>query len=200
MANATNYFGLRPVKRLGGGQFVTLPCYVAATYATALFIGDPVTLSATGADRDTTGTMLSVIKSGVADASPIFGVITGMEPLVSDLTKQYNPASTERVVHVTLATQDTVFEVRGNGVAAGDKLTPGLNAILAQAANGSTVWGTSGIALDEGTDAPAADQSNPLLILNIKNVADNALGVNTVYEVLVNTPNATGTYLGVAGA
>jgi hypothetical protein len=200
MANATNYFGLRPVKRLGGGQLVTIPCYVAATYATALFIGDPVTLSDAAADRDATGTMLSVEKSGVADTSAIFGVISGMDPLVTDLTKQYNPASTERIVHVTLATQDTVFEVRGNGVAAPTKLTPGLNAILAQAANGSTVWGTSGIALDEGTDAPAADQSNPLLILNIKNVADNELGVNAVYEVLVNTPNATGTYLGVAGA
>lgn len=199
MANATNYFGLRPVKRLGGGQFVTIPCYIAATYATALFIGDPVTLSNEADDRDTTGKMLSVELAALADASPIFGVITGMEPLASDLTKQYNPASTERVVHVTLATPDTVFEIRGNGVAAPTKLTPGLNAVMAQAASGSTVWGTSGVALDEGTDAPAADQSNPLLILNIKNVEDNTLGVNAVYEVLVNTPNATGTYLGVAG-
>lgn len=200
MANATGPFGLRPVRSMNGAPWngATIPCYIASGYATALYIGDPVTLSNEADDRDATGKKLSVELATLTDGGAIFGVITGMEPLESDLSKQYNPASTERVVHVAPA-EGVIYEIRGCGLGTPTDLFPGLNAVMLQG-TASTVWGTSGVLLDEGgTTAPSADQSNPLLILNVKNVEDNTLADAAIYEVLINTPNATGKYIGVAG-
>jgi hypothetical protein len=203
MANATGAFGLRPVRRADGAPWTGAveSCYIASGYATALFIGDPVILSDEADDKDATGYMYSVEKAGVADGSIIFGVIVGFEPLVTDLTKQYNPASTERVAKVVRA-DGTIFQIRGDGGGTVTSAFPGLNAIMIQTAAGSTATGLSGIHLDEGSGtAPSANQSNPLYILRMVNKPDNVLGDNVIYEVEINTPyNATGRTLGVAGS
>ena len=203
MANATGAFGLKPVRMANGSPYngAVESCYIASGYATALFIGDPVMLSDEADDKDATGYMFSVEKAGVADGSVIFGVIVGFEPLVTDLSKPYNPASTARVAKVCRA-DGVIFEIRGDGGGTPTKAFPGLNAIMVQTAAGSTATGLSGIHLDEGTGtAPSADQSNPLYILRVKNKPDNVLGDNAIYEVEINTPyNATGRTLGVAGS
>lgn len=195
MANKTGAFGLRYVS----GPRIVIPCYIASGYATALYKGDPVTLSNAGVDRDATGHYTAVELATLTDGAPWFGVIEGFNELQTDLTKQYNPASTERMAYVILATPETVFEIRGDGGGAPTSLFPGLNAVGVQG-TASTVWGTSGVMLDEGTaTAPSADQSNPMLILSFKNVEDNELGDYAIYRVLINTYNAVGTRLGVAG-
>lgn len=202
MANATGAFGLRPVKNRDGSPWngSTIPMYVSASYATAMYIGEPVLLSPTLAEKDTTGRYLTINASAGTDGAVILGVITSFEPLPTDLTKVYNPASTERIANVCLA-KDVIFEVRGSGTAL-TKVIPGQNAVLT-GSGGSTATGLSSKYLDEGagSDVPAADQSNSLFVLGVKNVEDNTLAANAVYEVLINTAeNATGAILGVTAS
>jgi len=202
MSNATGAFGLKPVRMFNGSPYsgMSIACYVASGYATALYVGDPVIHSNESDDRDATAKRLSVEKATLTDGGVIFGVIVGMDPLVTDLSKQYNAASTERIVHVAPA-DGIIYQIRGGGGGTPTKLFPGENAVM-RAGTASTVFGTSGVYLDEGTtDAPDSDQSNTLYILNVKNVEDNTLGDYAIYEVLINTPyNATGLRLGVVAS
>ena len=204
MANVTGAFGLRPDRHLDGSVWngATMRCYVSASYATALFVGDPVLLSAVTAERDTKGRYLSINKSAGTDGAIVFGVIVGFEANPDDLTKVYNPASTEAIALVARASDDLIFTIRGDGGGTPTKGFVGLNAVMIASTAGSTTTGLSGMELDEGTsDAPAADQSNTLFILGFKEVEDNELGDSAIYDVLINTNNnATGRILGVAGA
>lgn len=185
MANPTGAFGLRPLYRLNGGNIVTKQCYIASGYATALFVGDPVIYSDESDDKDPTGRKPSVEKATLAAGNLHQGVIVSFEPLMTDLSKVHNPASTERIANVCFDA-DVVYAVRGDGGGTVTDLFPGLTAILVQTAAGSTVTGYSGCHLDEAT--PAATQNQTLNILNIQPKEDNALGDNVVYEVLLNTP------------
>lgn len=202
MANNTGAFGLCPIRHLDGSPWNgnTIQCYVSANYATALFVGDPVLLSPTLAEKDTTGTKPTINASAGTDGTIIFGVITSFEPTDRD-SLVYNPASTERIANVCVD-PSVIYKVRGDGGGTPSKVFPGQNAVLIATATGSTVTGLSGFHLDEGTTtAPTTTQSFPLHILNILDQADNELADNAVYEVLLNTPeNATGRFLGVTAA
>lgn len=202
MANDTGAFGLCPVRHVDGSPWngVTVPCYVSASYATALFVGDPVLYSPTLAEKDTTGTKPTINASAGTAGTIIFGVITSFEPIDRDSTV-YNPASTERIANVCVD-PSVVYKVRGDGGGTPSKVFPGQNAVLIATATGNTVTGLSGFHLDEGTTtAPNTTQNFTLHILNIANQEDNELADNAVYEVLLNTPeNATGRFLGVTAA
>lgn len=203
MANATNYFGLRPARHISGAPWngALVKCYISSSYATALFIGDPVLLSATLSEKETTGKYPTVNASAGTAGTLIRGVICGFEPNGDDLTKNYNPALTERYCYVCMD-PNVVFEIRGDGGGTLTKGVPGQNAVMIAAASGSTSTGYSGYALDEGTTtAPDTTQNFTLHILNIRNAEDNALGDNAVYEVLLNTfYNTTGQYLGITAS
>lgn len=202
MSNPTGAFGLRPVRLLNGGSWAqaVMPVYISASYATALYKGDPVIKDNEADDADATGYRFTVEKATVTDGGIIHGVIVGFEPLVTDLSKQYNPASTERIAYM-IPSEGVVFEIRGCGGGTPSSLWQGQNAVMVDGTANSS-FGLSGVVLDEGTaTAPSADQSNPLYILNVKNVADNELGDYAIYEVLINTPvNATGYRLGVVAS
>jgi len=206
MSNPTGIFGLKPVRHISGAPYngATVKCYISASYATALFVGDPVLLDTTLADKDTTGKHLTIIKSAGTAGALIRGVIVSFEPLVTDLTKVYNPASTERWANVCMD-PEVVFQIRGDGYATTTyetKVLPGQNAVCIQHAAGSTYTGLSGMALDEGTTThPDTTQNFTLHILGLADEEDNALGPNALYEVLLNTSsNATGRFLGVTAA
>lgn len=205
MSNATGAFGLRPLRRKDGSPYngATIPAYISATYATALFIGDPVLLSPTTGEKDTTGHYQTINKCGGGDAAVVWGVIQSFEPLVTDLSKNYNPASTERIANV-IVDKNVIFGIRGSGDGAPDKNFIGSNAVMKAATSGSTVTGLSGMVLDEGGGggaAPDANQSYPLLIIGIRNKEDNELADYAEYEVLLNTAeNAVGDILGVKAA
>lgn len=203
MANVTGAFGLRPIRHFTGAPWngATVPCYISSSYATALFVGDGVLISPTAAERDTTGQKPTINVSAGGDGAIIRGVIVNFEPLASDLTKQYNPASTERVANVCMD-PSVVFEVRGDGGGTPTKNWIYNNAVLIATAAGDTATGLSGYHLDEGTStAPSADQSNPLLITGISTRPNEELAASALYEVVLNTFwNATGSFLGVAGA
>lgn len=204
MANASGVFGLRPTRYIDGTPWngEVFEAYVSSSYATALFVGDPVLLTPTLAEKDTTGTKLTINKSAGTDGIIVFGVITGFAPDPDNLSRIYNPASTERVAYVVRAASDLLFEIRGDGGGTPTKVVPGQNAVMIASSSGDTNSGMSGMALDEGTTtAPSANQSNPLFIWGIKEKADNELGTSALYEVLINTnDNATGRILGVTAA
>ena len=155
MANAHNAFGFRPVKRLDGADWsgAVLDCYISANYAAALFIGDPVMVTLTTANVDPTGQRLSLTIATASSTNKILGFITSFSPLQTDLTKIYNPASTERYAKVVLP-DGMVFEVRDDGSAVMGVAAVGMEA-NAVAGSGSTVTGLSGWGLIASTAAVA---------------------------------------------
>ena len=202
MANETGIFGLRPVRHRSGAPWngALVRCYISASYATALYVGDPVLLSPTLAEKDTTGKCPTINQSAGTSGTIIRGVIVAFEPLATDLTKVYNPASTERYAMVCMD-PDVVYAIRGSGGTALTKVVPGQNAVCIST-GGSTTTGLSGFALDEyTTTAPTTTQAFTLHVLHLQNVENNALGKYALYEVLLNTcENATGRFLGITAS
>lgn len=203
MGNATGAFGLRPTRHLDGTPWngATVKCYVSSSYATALYVGDPVLMSPTLAEKDSTGRYQTINVSAGTDGIIVLGAIVGFEPNPDNLSRKYLPASTGGYAYVAWADDDLLFEVRGDGGGTPTSVFIGQNAVL-RSTGGSTVTGLSGFMLDEGTTtAPSANQSNPLWIYGIKETEDNSLADYALYEVLINTNNnATGRILGVTAA
>lgn len=203
MANSSGAFGLRPVRHISGAPWngATVKCYVSSSYATALFIGDPVLLSPTLAEKNATGKYPTINKSAGTSGTIVRGVIVGFEPDPNGLERVYIPASTGGYAFVVMD-PDVVYEIRGDGGGTLTSVVPGQNAVMIATTTGSTTTGLSGMNLDEGTTtAPNTTQAFTLHILSIKNSEDNELGDDAVYEVLLNTcENATGRYLGITAA
>jgi hypothetical protein len=202
MANPTGAFGLKPVRHIDGSPWngVTVPCYVSASYATALFIGDPVLFSPTAAEKDTTGRYPTINASAGTAGTLIRGVITSFQATDRDSTV-YNPASTERIANVCMD-PSVIYQIRGDGGGTPTKLFVGQNAVMIATATGSTVTGLSGFELDEGTTtAPNTTQNFTLHIMGIADRTDNTLADDARWEVLLNTPeNATGRFLGITAS
>lgn len=195
MANSDSRGGLKPVRHKSGAPYngAATPYYIASTYATALYIGDPVIKVAGGSNAAMVktnvgtfniGTLPSIEKATAGDGNRITGVIVGFSALPTSLDKQYNPASTERVALVC-DDPDMVFEIQADGAIAAADI--GLNAVLIFTHGGSTATGLSGVELDTTSDGPAADASNQLLILRAVNRDDNdTTSAWAKVEVLIN--------------
>ena len=199
MPNLNASFGLRPVRQLNGSPWngQTIRCYISSSYATALYMGDPVLWTPTLAEKDATAKYPTINRSAGTAGTIIRGVITSFEPLPSNLTLQYNPASTERWCNVCLG-MDVVFQIRDDGSGTPAKVFAGQNAECANA-GGSTVTGLSGYQLDATT--PTTTQNYALHILGLADIEDNELDDYAIWEVLLNTcENATGKYLGITAA
>lgn len=196
MANVDSPFGLRPIRHRNGAPYngAANPYYIAATYGTALFVGDAVIKVAGGSNTAAVtsaslghfpiGTLPSIESATVGDGNRITGVIVGFAENPDDLTKHYNPASTERVALVC-DDPDVIFEIQADGAIPAASM--GLNAVLIATHSGSTTTGLSGMELDTTSDAPAADASNQLLILRAVNRPDNDTTLtHAKVEVMIN--------------
>ena len=202
MANSsTGFFGLRPVRHRDGSPYngAVEKCYVAANNTTPIYIGDPVSMATADADMDSKGLYTSVIHSAGADGAVIYGVCVSVYPSTAS-SLPYRAASTERYIGVC-PVENMIFHIKGDGGGTPANEWLGLNAVMI-AGTDSTVTGISGAGLDEGSaDGPAADISNPLVILGVANLPDNELGDYAIWEVMINTPEiaaSSGMYLGVA--
>ena len=199
MSNPNAPFGLRPVRHIDGSPWngQTIRCYCSASYATALFIGDPVMFGGTTlSKKDATVKHMTIETNAGTTGLMINGVITSFEPNPDNLTQQYRPASQERWANVVVATPNVVFQVRDDGSGTPAPVFTYQNAELAAGSGGSTKTGLSSFVLDAST--PAATQAHPLLILGLADIPDNELDDYAIWEVLINTCyNATGLYLGV---
>lgn len=192
MANIDSPFGLKPVRYRNGAPYTgsVTPMFIAAGYATALFVGDPVikvaggsntaAVKVPGAGSFAIGTLPSIEKATAGDANRITGVIVGFSPDPTNLDRKHNPASTQRVALVC-ADPNVVFEIQANAAIPAADI--GLNAVLIYAHSGSTTTGLSGVELA----TPAADASNQLLILSAVNREDNDTTlIHAKVEVLIN--------------
>ncbi len=191
MANPDARFGFRPVRHISGAPWngATIRCYVSASYATALFIGDAVTPDTTIGDLPTAGKCPTLKVAGLADTNYILGVITSFEPNPDNLSQQYRPASQARYCNVCVD-PTVVYQIRGDGAGIPPKQTVMSNATGVTTHAGDTITGLSGMELAE-TASPAANSSYPLLVIGVADIEDNAFDgtsdIHVIWEVLIST-------------
>ena len=192
MANANTPAGLTPLKN---SPFVEIPknsYYIPASYATALFIGDPVVKTGTSNTANVltsgklypAGSLPEINKATAGDANASTGVIIGFLANPTNLNVAYNPASTERIAIVAdnpLQEFEIQEETAGTPLAV---TSVGLNANLVYAESGSTVTGLSGAELD--TSTPATTSTFQLKILRLVDAPDNAIGQHAKWRVKIN--------------
>lgn len=191
MANADTPFGLRAVGHPLGLSKARITAYaVASDYATALFPGDPVVVTATGNAAEISavgvgtvpiGAMSQVEKATAGSGNKITGVIVGVAANPDNLSRRYLPASTGGVVFVNNDPQ-TEFEIQADeDVVAADI---GANAALVYTNTGDTNTGQSGAELDSSTIATTAGLQ--LRILGVVSRADNESGNFAKVRVRIN--------------
>lgn len=189
MTNPNAPSGLRPVRYKDGSPYNgAVNAYsVAAGYATALYVGDPVTRLATGANAaalngNPIGTLPLVERAGSADGSLVTGVIVGFEPDPDNLSRIYNPASTARVVYVC-DDPSVLFEIQATAAVPAADIN--LNANFSFAVAGSNATGRSGAQLDAASTGVGATKQ--LQIVRAVNRTDNDTTLtNPKVEVFIN--------------
>jgi len=200
MANVTTAFGLRPVRHIDGSPWngQTKRVYISASYATALFVGDPVLWSPTLAEKDTTAKHPTINVSAGTTGTVIRGVITEFEVQPTSLESNYSLASTEGWANICID-PSVIYEIRDDGSGTPAKVFAGQNAVCAAGSGGSTITGISSYSLDAST--PTTTQAHTLHILGLSDIEDNELADYAIWDVLLNTcENATGKYLGITAA
>lgn len=181
MANADTPFGLRPVRHRNGAPYngAGRVYSVAAGNATAIFVGDLVTLAGTSQTID--GVVYSdVVQSATGDVFQ--GVVIGVLPTTQDSLK-YRAASTQRLLLVA-DDPDLLFEIQE--VSGGTPLTAndiGLNANVV-VGTGSTVTGFSAMELNNATEATT--NTLDVMIVGFVNRADNEIGEHAKWLVSIN--------------
>lgn len=191
MANPDARFGLKPVRHIDGSPWngATMRCYVSASYATALYIGDPVDIDTTLSQRVAGIKCPTVIRSAFTDGTYVVGVITSFEPNPDNLTQQYRPGYQARYCNVCVD-PTVVFQVRDDGGVVLAVVTIGQNAVGIFTHAGSTITGLSGMELDSGTTtAPSANASNTMIIIGAAeddtNTWDGTVDTRVVWEVML---------------
>lgn len=186
MANTNAPFGLRPV--IGTyGTIRVRPYYLPSTYATATYIGDPVTLTGTSNTAQAfgfpIGTLPEVNVATAGTTNKVVGAIVGFIALPSDLTKQYNPASTERICYVA-DDPNQEFEIQRNVTVAASAADVGSDCQLASG-SGSIYTGLSGWVADSNTITQSA--AAQLKILGFSPRIDNdATATYAIMRVRLN--------------
>lgn len=181
MANADRVNGARPVRYLNGAPWngKVNRYYIPSTDGTATFVGDFVK-SAGSADADGVPT---IAQAAATDA--LLGVIVGFEPNPDNLSLMYRVASTARYALVC-DDPDVIFEIQedsvGNTLAATEVGNNGDITV----ASGNTSTGASGMELDSSNVVATGTGSAQLRVLRLVNRADNEIGANAKWEVLIN--------------
>lgn len=182
MANADVPSGLTPRFHADGtpwnGQ--TIKCYVSASDATRIGIGDPVKIDPTNSQKDASAKHLTVIRAGTG--SEFLGVVVAVE-LVTGESTIYRAASTERYVYVT-CDPTLIYEIQEDNASADLAATNvGQNAELV-AGDCSTVTGISTYELD--SDSAATTQAHDMKIIGLVDRPDNVIGTYAKWLVQFN--------------
>jgi hypothetical protein len=173
------------------------------TYATAVFVGDPVVLTGTsnaaavtaGLEKHAIGTLPEVNKATAGDGNKICGVIVGFEQqTVRTGTAPQGAASTARVAIVNVD-PGTIYQVQASGAIAAASV--GLNAPLVYTHSGDTNTGLSGAELDHSAVATTATEQ--LKIVRISDIPgrNDVSSSNTVVEVIINNHQYANVVVGV---
>jgi hypothetical protein len=209
MANVMNPRGFEPRRHINGSPYngQNQEMLIPSTDATAVFVGDLVKIAgSSGAagtvvnGRDCEGMPTVALATAGTTGQDIVGVVVGFLSDVTDLTKKYRVASTNRIALV--CTDPTVvYEIQEDAdttpIAAA---SVGLNVSYTTTA-GSTTTGLSKMALD--SSAVATTATLPVKILGLSKTTGNAFNTGgsltdaARFDVILNT----GAYLpNVAGA
>jgi hypothetical protein len=179
MANSNVPMGLIPVGTIGSSGYVGRieKFNVPATDATAIGIGDTVTLVGAGGIA-TNG--LPIVKRGTVGGIAI-GVCVGVELVPTDLTLTYRKAST--AINILVDTDPmTIYEIQENGAIALANGTKDCSLILGTV---DTVTGNSKTMLNSGTVAATATLDCLLLRPSMR--VDNTVpGTNAKWLVKLN--------------
>lgn len=212
MANDQFLQGFKAIRRLDNGTLDggLVRCYLPSTYATAVYVGDPVIRVAAGSNAaaiDTVnghhaiGTLPEVNLASGGDGVAVTGVIEGFEQIAGSEFLHPGRASVARVA-VVRPVAGVVFEVRDDGASALGATAVGLNAIY-EIGTPSTTTLMSGAKLDTNGTAPSADASNPLRILrasrkrNTDGSENNATAAYCLWEVVFNNDTEADGALGI---
>lgn len=172
MANANSAFGLRPVRYLGGGPYNgATNMYVApASYATNMFIGDPVVITGTSSAGISGGAYPQINVATAGATNQITGVIVGFVPTPGIVSLGYGAASTLRQVLVA-DDPSLLFEIQEDSAGGAIALASvGLNTNLVSG-TGSTYTKRSGWTAD--SSAVAGDATFQLTVRGFTDRADN---------------------------
>lgn len=146
-------FGLKPVRKLNGGEIRSNTYYVPSTDSTAIAVGDVVELVNA---MDAAG-LVKVVKRLAADTNLPVGVVTGIVPDGSSFTSTMRAASTARYL---LVCDDPDVILQGQEDAVGGSVTAAaigecqnIEIITAAASSSQEVSGTM---LDSSTATTSA--------------------------------------------
>lgn len=189
MANANRPAGFIPVQYLNGAPWngQARLYSIAAAYATALYIGDPVKSSGTANADGVPGIVLGAATGGLRGVIVGLGTQEGLIANPSNLDITYRPAAATSKDWFALVVDDpnVLFEIQENSntlqLAAVDI---GLNTIsLAGTGNGFV----SGWALPSSTDAtPAVTATLQLKLMGLVRRQQNAFGAYAKHLVQIN--------------
>jgi hypothetical protein len=183
---------------LGGAPYNgAVNTYIApASYATNMFIGDPVVITGTSSVGTTGGAYAQINVATAGATNQITGVIVGFEPNPSVVSLGYGLASTLRKVYVC-DDPTVLFEIQedsvGGNIAAA---SVGLNANLVSG-TGSTFTKRSGWMLDSST--VAADATFQLIVRGFVDRVENDAVTDSFAKALVSINLHTNRYGAVAG-
>ena len=171
MANKDGKFGLRPVRKLSGGNICTSNYDIATAYATAIYTGDPVELTGTGLN----------IQLAAASNEDNLGVFAGCSYVTAAGKPTWSPywpgvsdGKTDIVAHVYVDPM-IVYEIQSDTTAAANIGT----VCDWNAGTGSTKTGLSGAYAVAGTAATGG----ALRVLRLVDRPDNAYGAYAKIEV-----------------
>jgi len=184
-------FGFKPVRYRDGTPYsgAAQRCY----YKTAanLFVGDPVTISAA---PDGGNGYLEVEKATAGAA--FYGVVVGIEPIVTDLSKQYLASGDTGYVLVATDTNLIFQATEDADTDPLDLVDIGKNVDWIAGAGGSTAYGTSSACIDSSSHATTALNFALLGLADIPGNLDKVGTADAIWEVTINesiaAPNTVG--------
>ena len=187
MPNTNTPMGLRPIGTLGSAGYMgKIQIFnVPSTDATAIGIGDPVSLNGTGDANGVPQATRFVAVAGATTQIPLVGVMVGIVPNPTDLALGYRKASTAMDILVDID-PNTIFEVQDSNTTKTTGLavtTIGLNVDLLMGTV-DTVTG-NGKTILEGTTA-ATTANLPVKILRLSPKVGNEVGSYAKWQVLLN--------------
>ncbi len=191
MANTNKPFGFRAVGTLNGAPMngMVRKYAVPADNASAIFIGDTVTMAATSDAMKVNADDAYYPEATVGAAtSVVLGVCVGIEPVPTDLSINYRKAST--LMYILVNTDpNTIYSVQGDSTV-WTVADVGCNATIT-CTGGSTTTGLSNFVIT----APTADATKGVLILGIDPDPNNEVGAYMKFLVKLNLHQFGGTSL-----
>lgn len=174
MANVNAKFGLRPVRKLGGGTITQNEYDIATAYTTAIYTGDPVQMTGTGRN-------VALAEATNVDNIGVFRGCSYTDANGATVFSPYWPGVSDGKSNIkayVIDDPDVIFEMAADAVAVGE-----VGVVCDwNAGTGNTKTGISGAyAVVSGTSATTGGS---LRVMRLVDRPDNAYGAYAKIEVM----------------